>query len=93
MGMRERGGKIKAMPVKNTDKQALQRNIHKHVEQGTVVYTDDHCAYCGLQGYSHETVHHSANEYVKSMTHTNGVESVWAVLKLRCKWNLSQHYH
>ena len=31
--------------------------------------------------YSHEAVNHSANEYVKGMAHTNGIESVWAVLK------------
>lgn len=29
----------------------------------------------------HEAIKHSANEYVKSLAHTNGIESVWAVLK------------
>ena len=30
---------------------------------------------------SHWTVKHSANEYVKGMAHTNGIESFWSVLK------------
>jgi transposase-like protein len=31
--------------------------------------------------YEHKTVNHSAKQYVDGMAHTNGVESVWAVLK------------
>ena len=40
-------------------------------------------SYGGLstQLYSHESVKLSAKEYVNGMTHTNGIESVWAVMK------------
>ena len=31
--------------------------------------------------YKHERVRHSAKEFVNGMAHTNGIESVWAVLK------------
>ena len=31
--------------------------------------------------YHHGTVKHSTKEYVNDMAHTNGIESVWAVLK------------
>ena len=31
--------------------------------------------------YEHDTVNHSAKEFVKGMASTNGVESVWAVVK------------
>ena len=34
---------------------------------------------CGF--YDHETVNHSAKEYVRGDVHTNGIESVWAVMK------------
>lgn len=81
VGMRERGGKVKAMPVKCTSKNMLQKAITDNVESGTVVYTDDHRSYMGLKGYNHGTVNHSAKEYVNGMVHTNGIESVWAVLK------------
>ncbi len=81
VGMRERGGKVKAMPVKYTDKVVLQKAITNNVKHGTVVYTDDHRSYIGLEGYDHNTVNHSAKEFVNGMAHTNGIESVWAVLK------------
>ncbi len=29
----------------------------------------------------HETVKHSAKEYVNGRAHTNGIESIWALLK------------
>ena len=54
--------------------------IQAHVEPNTLVYTDDHGGYRGLP-YPHETVRHSAKEYVNGLAHTNGIESVWSVLK------------
>ncbi len=81
VGARQRGGKVKAKPVNSTDKITLQSMIHKNVEYGSIVYTDDHRSYLGLHGYEHQSVNHSAKEYVNGMAHTNGIESVWAVLK------------
>jgi hypothetical protein len=34
-----------------------------------------------MKGFTHWSVNHSAKQYVDGMAHTNGVESVWAVLK------------
>ena len=31
--------------------------------------------------YRHESVNHSAGEYVRGKAHTNGAESLWAMLK------------
>lgn len=31
--------------------------------------------------FNHEIVRHSAKEYVNGMAHTNGIESVWVILK------------
>ena len=42
--------------------------------------TDENSTYGGVAN-RHKTVKHSAKEYVNGMTHTNGIESVWAVLK------------
>ena len=83
MGMRERGGKVKATPIANADKKTLQSNIHDSVKTGSTVFTDDHRGYLGLDGvfFTHEAVKHSAGEYVNGMAHTNGIESFWAVLK------------
>ena len=57
--------------------------IERVVEPGSVLRADDHGAYRELDPvkYYHDSVNHSANEYVKGFVHTNGMESVWAVLK------------
>ena len=52
------------------------------MEPGATVYTDEHAGYQNLGArYEHGTVKHSAKEYVNGMAYTNGIESVWAVLK------------
>jgi transposase-like protein len=84
LGMRERGkgGRTKAMPVGGTDKLNLQAEIKAAVEPGSMLHTDEHKGYLGLTPtYGHETIDHSAKEYVRDDVTTNGIESVWAVMK------------
>jgi transposase-like protein len=83
LGMRERGGRTKALPVKSTSIEDIQSAIHANVEVGSTLFTDEHSGYAGLDGlfFRHEAVNHSAKEYVNGMASTNGIESVWAVLK------------
>ena len=45
------------------------------LRSATTIYTDDHRGYKDIGGtiyYQHETVNHSAKEYVNGMAHTNG---------------------
>ncbi len=83
IGMRERGGKTVAKPLEGTDRLSLWTEIQRTVVLGSTLYTDEHTSYAGItrKAYRHETVKHSAKEYVHGMAHTNGIESVWAVLK------------
>jgi transposase-like protein len=83
MGLRERGGRTVAMTIQNTDKETLQNAIYDNVEIGSTLMTDEHAAYKGLDGifFKHETVDHLSGEYRRGAAHTNGIESVWAVLK------------
>ena len=83
LGMRERGGRTKAMTIQNTSIEEIQSAIHVNVEVGSTLFTDEHAAYNDLDGvfFRQERVNHSANEYVRGMASTNGIESVWAVLK------------
>ena len=83
IGARQRGGRVKAKAISNTDAETLKGFIHGNVEPGSTVYTDEHGGYRGLHGvlYSHAAIKHSAKEYVNGMIHTNGIESVWAILK------------
>ncbi len=81
MGMRERGGAIRAMPISRTDKPTIHAKLAQYIEKGTIVYTDEHRAYLGMEGYKHLSVSHSAGEYVNGQASTNGIESFWALLK------------
>jgi transposase-like protein len=83
LGMRERGGRTKAMPIQNTSMEAIHSAIHANVEIGSTLFTDEHAAYNDLGGlfFRQERINHSANEYVRGMASTNSIESVWAVMK------------
>ena len=81
-GAKDRGtGKVSARVVEDTSRATLQPFVIEHAQAGATVFTDDHSAYHGLPGVSHETVSHGVSEYVRGMAHTNGVESFWSMLK------------
>ena len=69
--------------VGKRDGETLENEIGRSVVKGSVVFTDEHKGYSGLlkKEFEHDTVNHSAKEFVKGMASTNGIESVWAVLK------------
>ncbi len=83
LGMRERGGRTRAKPVDGTNSHHLHPEIHKHIATGSTIHTDEHGGYRGLGAmfYTHEKIDHSAGEYVRDGVTTNGIESVWAVMK------------
>ncbi len=81
LGMRERGGRTRAVPIEATDSDVIHDEIRQHVEPGSAVHTDEFAAYRGLTGFVHETVNHGASEYVRNDVTTNSIESVFAVLK------------
>ena len=81
-GMRERGGKVKATVVEATDAATLVGLVEDTVVPGTTVYTDEASAYGPLKRrFNHDSVKHSISEYVRGDVHTNGIESVWSILK------------
>ncbi|MGH7144038.1 MAG: IS1595 family transposase [Planctomycetota bacterium] len=81
MGARERNGKVRKGKVESTDKTEVQGFISKNVLPGSKLFTDDHRSYIGIPNYSHESVNHTGGEYARGEAHTNGIESVWAVVK------------
>lgn len=83
LGMRERGGRVIAMPIIGVDLDTVQGEIHQHVESGSTLHTDEGRAYNGIggRGFKHDTVNHSEGEYVRDDVTTNGIESVFAVMK------------
>ena len=78
-GVRDRAtGRVNTEVVEATSKAVLQDFVTRHTTSDTTVYTDEARAYQGLPR-PHEAVKHSANEYVRGMAHTNGLESHWAL--------------
>ena len=82
MGIRERAGKVLAFTIPDTTRETLHERVYANVQAGAVVCTDEFRSYLGLDAaYIHRTVCHSVKEFVNAMAHTNGIESVWALLK------------
>lgn len=82
LGMRQRNGHLKAIVVKDVSSWTLIPLIKKHVTIGSTMYTDEHGGYNRLKhNYTHDSVKHTANEFVRGMVHTNGIENFWSHLK------------
>lgn len=81
VGAKDReSGQIVAQVVESTDGETLQGFVEGVSNPDAKVYTDDAKAYVGVDR-DHESVNHSAGEYVRKMAHTNGIESFWSMLK------------
>ena len=82
VGGRSRDGLVKIDKVGGNDSRTLHGWINDNVANESIVYTDEHRAYPGMpKAKKHRTVTHSKGNYVNGDCHTNGIESVWAVLK------------
>jgi len=82
VGMRERGGRAKAVPVETVGGPMLVGLVLQNVEKGATVHTDEWRGYHNLKhDYKHSTVNHKEMQYVYNGASTNSIESVWAVMK------------
>ena len=82
VGAIQRGGKVVAKPIPNTDEATLMAFVEDTVAPTSTIYTDGSSAYRHAhEDYAHETVRHSVGEYVRGQAHTNGIESFWSMLK------------
>jgi transposase-like protein len=83
MGMLQRGGNLMTRIVEAVDRRSLYPHILLHVKPGTTISTDELQSYAtlGKKGYTHGTVNHSADEYVRGIHHVNGVEGAWSIVK------------
>jgi transposase-like protein len=84
MGMLTRTTReVRAKVIPNVKRETLQAEILKHVGWGSVIYSDQHVGYDGLnklENFTHKTVNHMT-EYVNGNVHTQGIENFWALLK------------
>lgn len=81
MGLRERGGKVRAFVVPDTHLFTLNRRLRQNVAEGSTVYTDALPAYSSIDRlYVHHVINHSI-EYVRGHVHTNNIENFWRTTK------------
>ena len=73
-------GRISAKAVSDMKAGTLQGFVKERMEAGAQVYSDDSRSYIGIDRL-HESVNHSAGQYVDGMARVSGVESFWALLK------------
>lgn len=88
MGLLDRHGEkgisqVRTQVVDDRKAETLHAIIHKNVEHGSQVMTDELAGYRGLEAdFIHGVINH-AEKYVDGHIHTNGLENFWALLK-RC---------
>jgi len=83
-GAVQRKGQARLQVIDDRSREILHEFIKKHVAPNTeAIYTDDWPAYKGIADHDtkHETVNHSAEEWVRGEIHTNYVENIWSLLK------------
>lgn len=81
VGIKQRGGRVVAKSFGRLNSVEMQAYIDNNVESGSVINTDEARFYRPIKSYKKMVVNHSIAEYVNGMASTNGIESVWAVLK------------
>ena len=83
MGIKDRAtNKIAIRAIRRVNAPTAEEFIDEHTKPGAVVYTDDSHVYWGLGSrYEHNTVVHSAFQYVDGDAHTNGIEGGFAPIK------------
>ncbi len=80
----ERNGSVKTKPIANVSAKTLQTAIRQNVDGSARIVTDENSAYTGIGKHyarGHQTVCHSAHEYVRGDVYSNTVESFFATVK------------
>ncbi|ODA66855.1 ISXO2-like transposase domain protein [Methyloligella halotolerans] len=79
----ERGGRVRSFHVQHATKKSVREILVRNVDRKSVLYTDESRLYTetGKEYEGHDTVNHSAKEYVRGMIHTNTIENVFSVFK------------
>lgn len=88
IGIKQRNGDLRFFHAEDVKSGTLARYIKDNVSQDcAVVITDELTSYpgaikqSGISGLKHQTVNHSAGEYVNGDITTNGIESAFSLLK------------
>jgi transposase-like protein len=83
LGIVERDGDLVTRQIADRHTRQIMPHVARWVVEGSRVMTDEARIYQRLDnhGFDHESVNHSADEFVRGEAHTNTIESFWAMLK------------
>lgn len=84
MTLVSRDGEARSFALPDTRSHTLKRLVADNVRVRSDLMTDGSTAYKGLGpygGYNHQSVNHSAKEYVRGIVHVNFAESYFSLLK------------
>jgi len=84
LAMVERGGRVKTRPIANVTGKTLKAAIREDVHPDSRIITDENSAYTGIGAEfagGHQTVCHSAREYVRGDVHSNTIEGFFSIVK------------
>ncbi len=76
-------GRVRGEVPKSVSSRSAVGFAYRNVQVGSIIHTDESPIYNKLGGliYRHDSINHGAGEYVRGNVTTNGIESVFAVLK------------
>jgi transposase-like protein len=79
----ERDGNVRSFHVPFATKEVIVNIVRENIHKETKLYTDESNLYPGAHWPhgEHETVKHSAKEYVRGNVHTNTVEGYFSIFK------------
>jgi transposase-like protein len=88
----ERGGSVRTFHVGAVDKHAVMNIVRTNIYRESRLHTDESLLYFGAKKEfaSHETVKHSAKEYVRGDVHVNSAEGYFSIFKRGMK-GIYQH--
>ena len=82
VGAVQRKGNVVTRVLQFISKEDLQKFVRETVSNKvSLLATDDNPSYKGLTDYPHESVNHSARQYVVGAVHTNKIEGFWSIFK------------
>lgn len=79
----ERGGQVRSFHVKQATKVNVAKIVSDNIDHESKLFTDESRLYTavGKEFAAHETVKHSAKEYVRGEVHSNTIESYFSIFK------------
>lgn len=97
-GAKQRGGGVRYKVVADNKRETLHSFIAENVSgDAQAIYTDAWHGYRGIgdENTVHETVNHSAEEWVRGPVHTNTIEGTWSLFNraLIGSWHQVQRKH